>query len=179
MAYNNSYKIEEPEVVNKGLRYFFISEGEKEIIKTIAYTPIADTNNYTIFNFDFGDYDSTNDIISDKSNSNNGDMFKVFYTVLNSVTDFFERYPKDALLVQGSDSVDDYMEECIQTCNKKCVDVCKNVNRRIKTYRNFINKNYEELRKNYTFYGSFKGADEFVPYENGKEYEALMVFKKW
>jgi hypothetical protein len=178
MAYNNSYEIQDSEIIDKRLRYFFLSKGEKEIIKAIEYSPIADTGNYTIFNFGFGDYDAVSGLISDKTDSNNGDMFKVFYTVLNTVTDFFENYPKDALLVNGSDSAENYMLECIETCTKKCTDICKNANRRIKTYRNFINKNFEELRKNYIFYGSFKGTNTFVPYENGKEYDALMVFKK-
>ena len=105
-------------------------------------------------------------------------MYKVFYTVLNSVMKFFQIYPNDILFVQGSDSAKDVAGRCIQTCRKRCMGICKNANRRIRSYRNFINKHLKELQENYVFYGSFSGKNNFVAYEIGKEYEALMVRKK-
>jgi hypothetical protein len=166
MGYTNVYATEE-DTSKKSLRYYFISRGEKDIVKVIDYTKIADNGHYFIFNLAFGDYDSEGDFVIDKVNSNNGDMYPVFHTVLNSVPNFFNKYPKDAIFVQGSDSSHDYFNQCIDTCKKKCVEICKNANRRIKTYRDFINRNFESLDKSYTFYGVFSENLNFTPYEAG------------
>lgn len=177
MGYTNVYATEES--ISRGsLRYYFISRGEKDIIKVIDYTKIIGSGNYFIFNLAFGDYDAEADTVIDKVNSNNGDMYTVFYTVLNSVTDFFNKYAQDAIFVQGSDSSQEYYNECIDTCKKRCVGFCKNANRRIKTYRDFINRDFENLDKSYIFYGAFKANLHFMPYEAGIEYDAILVFKR-
>lgn len=119
-----------------------MSYRKTEIIKVIDYAPIVDTGNYIIYNLAFGDYDEENDLVIDKTNSNNGDMYPVFYTVLNSITEFFKKFPTYALFVQGSDNSPDYFNECVQTCQKRCIDNCRNANRRIKTYSRFVNKNF-------------------------------------
>ncbi len=177
MAYNPCYDAEE-ELFKKRLRFLFTSSGKREIVKAIEYTAVADNGKSTIYNLAFGDYDNQNDLVMDKTNSNNGDMYQVFYTVLNSVTAFYNQFPNDAIFIQGSDNSHDYYHECLPTCQKKCTVACKNANRRIKTYRSFINKNFQKLDKSYRFMGAFKHAAEFVPYELGMEYDAILVFQR-
>jgi hypothetical protein len=85
------------------------------------------------------------------------------------------------LMVEGSDSRPDFVEHCKLTCLKNCSDECKNFNRRINVYRNYVNKNYSELIKLYSFYGGYtdKGNNANIePYESGKEYSLVFLLKR-
>jgi hypothetical protein len=81
------------------------------------------------------------DTIVDNLNTNNGDAYKVFKTVLTTIPLFFENYGSGILMVQGSDGRPEFIETCRLTCKKKCTDECKNYNRRINIYRGYADKN--------------------------------------
>ncbi len=135
------------------LQFFFESDGEVSIVKAIEYSIISFIGGVPVFNLGFGDYDEENDTILDDVNSNNGDVYTVFNTVLNTVPDFFSIYPDSVIMVGGSDSHEDFQTLCKKTCKKKCGEICKNAKRRIKIYRHFVDKNYKELCEEYIFFG--------------------------
>lgn len=162
-------------ITQKGIRYFFESNGVKSIIKAIDYSPIDFKNGKTIYNLGFGDYDEQNDIIIDDVNSNNGDH----YTVLFSVPLFFHKHPGAVLFVGGSDSSSLFLANCKITCIKKCKNVCRNHHRRIKVYRYFIDKHFHILSKDYHIFGRNKLRENtftpYIPYEN---YADLLIYLK-
>ncbi len=168
-------------LTNSGVQYLFISKGKKDIIKAIAYnivdveTDVIKTDK--IFNLGFGDYDYTKGTIDDSVSSDNGDVYKVFHTVLNTIPDFFKVYPNEAIMVSGSDSKADFIENCILICKKKCTDatLCKNQHRRINVYKNHVDRNFNELNKTYTFYGGLEGVIEL--YQPQKKYDSVFVIK--
>ncbi|UUC44625.1 DUF6934 family protein [Flavobacterium cerinum] len=160
------------------VQYLFESVGKSTIIKAIEYTPVASMGNKIVYNFGFGDYDGTLDRIIDDVNSNNGDIYRVFNTVLSSVPLFFEANKEAVLIVSGSDSHDEFIIRCLPTCKKKCNAHCKNYQRRIKTYRYYIDKNFEELSMDYIFFGYESKRDEFVRYLPNNHYESILVYKK-
>ncbi|NMH86706.1 DUF6934 family protein [Flavivirga algicola] len=174
-----AYKTELLKSKTRKIQYLFESKGHRSIIKAIEYTPVAKRNGKVIYNLGFGDYNEENGNIFDDSNSNNGDMRKVFSTVLNTIPEFFKENEDAAIWVQGSDSADKFKALCESNCKKNCDDICKNFNRRIKTYRYYVNKNFIELSKEYAFFGltNEKKANltQYIP-EN--EYIGILVFKK-
>lgn len=91
-----------------GMFFTFLSTGRDAIIpKGVAYIPI-EKNGSRYYNFGFGDLvinpiTGKYDDIDDKVESNNGDVVKVFYTVVSTLTDFFEQYPDATVHVAGSD----------------------------------------------------------------------------
>ncbi len=169
----NEFTIEE-----SNTRYLFESAGKMNISKIVEFSLIATINNRKVFNMGFGDYDVENDTIIDDVNSNNGDMRKVFSTVLSTIPKFFERFQNAAIVVQGSDSNALFENQCRLTCTKKCVDVCKNLNKRIKAYRYYVNKNFVELSKSYIFFGRMEEEMDFVQYIPHTPYQAILVFNK-
>jgi hypothetical protein len=78
----------------------------------------------------------------DDIHTNNGDVFKVFNTVLITIPMFFENFNNAILMVQGSDGRPAFIENCQSTCRKQYVDACKNFNRRINIYRHYVDRNY-------------------------------------
>jgi len=124
------------------------------------------------------DYDSLINAIIDDTNSNNGDMRKVFSTVLSTILKFFKLNSNAAILVQGSDSNPLFESQCRLTCTKKCDNICKNLNKRIKAYRYYVNKNFVELSKSYIFFGRMEDEIDFAQYIPHTEYQAILVFKK-
>ncbi len=85
-----AYKTKLLDSKTKKVQYLFESNGNKSIIKAIEYTPLTKREGRIIYNLGFGDYNEENGEIFDDSNSNNGDMRKVFATVLNTVPEFFK-----------------------------------------------------------------------------------------
>ncbi|MDN3673263.1 hypothetical protein QWY99_09400 [Flavobacterium branchiarum] len=159
---SNTYNISESvNDENEYLRYFFISEGSKKIIKIIDYQYVQKHENCNIYNLAFGNYDSENDTVVDDTISNNGDVYPVFKTVLSSIPKFFEMFPNDKIIIQGSDSTDEFLHKCKQNCTtKKCINSkCRKFNQRLRIYKKYVDKNYHDLIKEYIFYGGFK--DEF------------------
>ena len=171
--WSNVYKVNEKKESNS-LQYFFLSTGNEDIIKAVAYDFIELLEDSPLFNFGFGDYNIQTDRIVDSSNTNNGDVYTVFHTVLSTVPMFFELYPKATMVVQGSDNRNEFVEICKVNCRKNCSKICKNLNRRIRTYRNFVEKNFDKLKENYTFFGGINTEDGIIIYDNyefGIEYD--------
>lgn len=160
-------------------QYLFESVGKKTIIKAIEYSPVTVIGTRTVYNLGFGDYDEASGTIVDDVNSNNGDIYIVFNTVLSTVPMFFANNEEAVIIVSGSDSHEDFIKECLPTCTKKCVEHCKNYQRRIKTYRYYVDKNFEDLSIDYIFFGRNKSkANTFVQYIPNHEYDDILVYKK-
>ena len=70
-------------------RFIFTSSGKRNIDKVIVFTPMA-TNN--IYNLAFGDL-LANAGIDDMANSNNGDIIKIFATIIDVVECFTTSNP--------------------------------------------------------------------------------------
>ncbi|TDQ11052.1 DUF6934 family protein [Pedobacter metabolipauper] len=156
MALLSSYEYKESDKSEKGIKYFFISKGKKDVVKAVHYMYNSNIYQQKIYNLGFGDYQLDIDEIDDKVNTNNVDIYKVFNTVLSTVPIFFKAFPGSIIIVQGSDSNPDFHKTCKSTCRKRCEDICKNQNRRIKSYTRYVNKNYDELTKDYAFFGGVK-----------------------
>ena len=179
--HENSYDIQEA-ISETRIQYVFISEGISDIIKAIQYSYVHDFLGRKLFNLGFGDYDLETDAVADDCTSNNGDHYKVFNTVLSTITMFFSHNPKAMLMVQGSDSRQEFVEQCRLTCRKRCGKRnCKNADRRIGIYRNYVDKNLEILSLDYTFYGQTLRFGNHVVVENYRKrrpYKCVFLVKK-
>ncbi|MBW0176883.1 hypothetical protein [Sediminibacterium sp.] len=178
--FENIYELKEDKSAT-GLKFFFISKGERDIIKAVQFSFIQELNGRNIYNLGFGDYDLENDTITDDINTNNGDAYKVLNTVLSTIPIFFENFSNDILLVQGSDGRPAFAENCRLVCKKNCIDECKNYNRRINIYRGYVDKNYEELIADYQFLGGSINEEQQIilqPYERYKKYDSVFLFRK-
>ncbi|KLT69026.1 MULTISPECIES: DUF6934 family protein [unclassified Flavobacterium] len=161
------------------IRYLFASVGEKTIVKAIEYSPVTIIDSKTVYNLGFGDYDEDKGTIIDNINSNNGDIYIVFNTVLSTIPSFFETNPDAVIIVSGSDSHENFINDCLPKCTKKCTDKCKNHQRRIKTYRYYVDKNFDELSESFTFFGRNKTKENlFVQYIPNQDYDDILVYKK-
>lgn len=176
----NVYELEEDKSAN-GLKFFFISKGDQDVIKAIQFSYVQELNGQNIYNLGFGDYDLENDKIIDDTNTNNGDAYKVFNTVLSTIPIFFEHFDDEILMVQGSDGRPEFVENCKLICKKQCVDECRNYNRRINIYRSYIDKNCEQLYADYQFLGGLKDEEQHTileSYERYKKYDSVFLFRK-
>jgi hypothetical protein len=161
------------------IQYLFASIGKKTIIKAIEYSPVTIIGGRTVYNLGFGDYDEEQGTIIDDINSNNGDIYVVFNTVLSTVPLFFEHNPDAVIIVSGSDSHDEFINDCFPTCKKKCLDKCKNFQRRIKTYRYYVDKNFNEHCKEFIFFGRYRRLENtFVQYVPFQDYDDILVYRK-
>jgi hypothetical protein len=85
------------------------------------------------------------------------------------------------LMVQGSDSKPEFIENCTVNCSRKCNDNdCKKSHRRIIVYRGFLDKNFEVLSEKYTFKGGqgFEDHNLIEGYGKHQKYNAVFVSKK-
>lgn len=175
----STYELIEHKTDDK-LKFFFKSTGKSTLIKTIEYAPIGYLDTKRVYNLAFGDYDRKNDQINDSVNTENGDVYKIFNTVLTSVPLFFSFFTDSIIIVQGSDSRPDFADECKLTCRKRCLDHCKNEHRRINIYRYYVNSNFKDLSTDFAFYGGFNSItdkmniEKYIPY---KKYDAVLVMK--
>lgn len=163
------------------LRYYFISKGKTDIVKTIDYQYVGHFNGIPLFNLAFGDYNPETDLISDEEVSNNHDHYKVLHTVLNTIPLLFDTYGDVILMVQGSDSSSEFINKCRNDCKRRCAKgVCKKAHRRINIYTGFINKNFTQLNRSYRFYGGkWDGNQEFIePYSIDSRYKTVLVVRK-
>lgn len=160
------------------IRFAFISRGSQHIIKLIDYDYAGLYNDTSTFNLAFGDYDYKTGQIDDQANTANGDAYQVLNTVLNSIPLFFKEYPRHALMIRGSDSGAAFTKKCIAGCKKKCkaAIVCKNQNRRINLYNNYVNINYDLLVSEYDFTGGHEHTVE--PFLRNKKYDTIFLLKK-
>lgn len=180
-GFQDIYDINEYQKGVDNLRYYFVSKGEKDIIKIVQYQHVKQFGGFPLFNFGFGDYDLETGNLSDKEMSNNKDHYKVFHTVLETVPRFFDIYGDVMLMVQGSDSSSEFIEHCKANCSRKCNDNdCKKSHRRINVYRGFLDKNFDILSEKYIFKGG-KGMEDhnlIEDYRKGEKYNAIFVSKK-
>lgn len=84
------------------VQFFFLSKGKKNIQKIIQYNFQGKFQGKDYFNLGFGDYSEEENNFMDNVCSNNGDTYKIFNTVLNSINSFFEIYPNAGIIVSGS-----------------------------------------------------------------------------
>ena len=140
------------------LRYSFISKEESEITKLIAYQKLKYYINIPtkgmlpVYNLAFGDKIGNTQKIDDKTDSNNGDMRKVFNTVLHTIPIFFSKYNDTCVAVQGNDE------------------------RRKRAYFSFVSRNYETLIEDYMFYGVIGSI--FTPFKKGTTYDQVVFLPK-
>lgn len=177
--FENVYELKE-DISANGLTFFFVSKGKQDIIKVIQYSYVHELNGHQIYNLGFGDYHLDRDEIVDDINTNNGDVYKVFNTVLSTIPIFFKHFRNKTLMVQASDSRPDFLLKCQLTCKKKCQIECKNQNRRINIYRAYVNKNFNLLRTEYQFLGGIKNEEQQIvleEYVTYKKYDAVFLFK--
>jgi hypothetical protein len=157
-------------------RFYFTSKGKKDIRKVVEYSLITDFNKIPVFNLGFGDYDKENDGVLDEELSSNGDQYKVFHTVLNTIPKLFHTCGNVILHVKGSDSTLKFIAKCKASCSKNCGDECKKAHRRMNIYRSFLNKHFYTLR-NMGFYFVGLNSDVLEPYQIGKKYRSVVVMK--
>lgn len=180
MAYKNTYETTAT-IQPDSLKFIFSSNGPRTIQKAIEYKYIQQMFGTPVYNLAFGEYDVDTATLSDMVISGNGDPYAVFHTVLSTVPEFFKEKAHALIMVQGSDSDPEYPAICRQTCRKKCETLCKNVGRRIATYRGFVNKNFEDLKLDYVFYGGVTdaaGEIDVERYQPGKTYDTIFCKKK-
>ncbi|MCS3800870.1 hypothetical protein [Niastella sp. OAS944] len=164
--------------------FLFFSKGgneEEEVPKIIQFTYIRDYKNTPVYNLGFGDFDMNTGFINDEAMSDNGDVYRVFNTVLSTVPFFFEKYPNAALLVRGSDGRTEYEFNCKQNCKRKCIDLCHNFNRRMRLYCNYVSRKHGLLRVDYQFLGGYAndiGWFDFTEFDPGSLYECIIVSGK-
>ena len=174
-----AYKVEPIGIGTTKIQYLFESHGHESIVKVVEYSFLRKLSGKKIYNLGFGDYDEESETVLDDISSNNGDMRKVFRTVLNTVPHFFAKHKESAIWIQGSDSKEDFRAKCEPDCTKRCDDICKNYNRRIKAYKYYIEKNFIELSKEYIIFGfDDPSAPYFVQYTTGNKYLGILVFRK-
>lgn len=79
-------------------KYSFVSEGEKRIVKLVEFTRTGDEN---IVNLGFGDLLPDTDF-DDQVVSNNGDIMKIFATIIEIVKEFTAEFPHLKIAFDGS-----------------------------------------------------------------------------
>lgn len=164
--------------------YLFLSEGrggKEDVLKIIQFEYVRDFINKPIFNLGFGDFDINVGEINDESMADNGDVYKVFNTVLSTVPMFFDKYDNAGVLVRGSDGRADYEHRCKQSCTKKCTEICHKFNRRMKLYCNYVSRKCVLFEADYQFFGGVTNNEKWFNFEvfiPGKLYDALLVSRK-
>lgn len=176
-----TYNPQPQEISETGIKYFFISQGERDVIKIVEYYYFDDLGDRKLYNLGFGDYDILNDQIDDKTNTDNGDNYKVFNTVLNTIPVFFQSFADAAVMVRGSDSSDEFEQGCRENCKKQlCEDVCRKKHQRIRLYCSYVSKEYDSLIKEYDFFGGIETQDGTVieKFIKNKRYISVILLKK-
>ena len=177
----NAYEVQQ-EIIGKEVLYLFLSRGRKSIIKIVQYILTETLSGQDVYNLGFGDYDFENERIKDDILTSNGDVYKVFQTVLSTVPLFLNQRPESIVLVRGSDSTLQYQEQCRQTCTKHCEQDCKNADRRIRLYQSYVNRNHTELVKEYQFLGGnvdINGGWFIIEdYKKANFYDGVFVSKR-
>lgn len=165
----------------EGILYHFVSKGKKEIIKFVLYNYVKQFNNRPLFNLGFGDFDNETGMLSDEETSGNDDHYRVFNTVLSTIPKLLAVHNDAVILVRGSDSTKHFIERCRKSCVRKCSGhTCRKSHRRINIYRNYVDKHFELLNQEFSFYG-IDGLDENAPaksYKTTEKYSGLIVEKR-
>jgi hypothetical protein len=163
--------------------FLFFSEGNNgkgDVLKIIQFSYVRDIDNQPIFNLGFGDYDINACQINDESITDNGDVYKIFNTVLSTIPLFFDKYSSAALLVRGSDGQAEFENRCRQKCMKKCDNSCLRFNRRMKLYCNYVSHKHALFMTDYQFVGGVsngRGWFDFEDFKPGMLYDGILVKK--
>jgi hypothetical protein len=169
-------------IAGNSIFYLFLSEGKRNIIKAIEYSYVQELMDKRLYNLAFGDFDLASWSLLDDPISGNGDHYRVFNTVLQSIPDFFAVYPDALLMVRGSDSRPQFIQKCRLNCKKKCPEgQCKNSHRRITIYLNYVNMNFSALKEEYLFYGGKQNPyNQHVmeAYRKDENYDSVFSSKK-
>lgn len=163
--------------------FLFFSEGNSgkaDVLKIIQFSYVRDVDRQPIFNLGFGDYDINTCQINDESITDNGDVYRIFNTVLSTVPLFFNKYSSAALLVRGSDGQAEFEKRCRQKCMKKCNNSCIRFNRRMKLYCSYLSRKHEFFKADYQFVGGLgdgKGWFDFEEFKPGMLYDGILIKK--
>lgn len=181
MTSSDHFYVFNQRLTGTGIQYIFASQGERVIFKVIEYSMTDQIDGRPVYNLGFGDYDSATDSLLDSPISNNGDHYRVFNTVLNTIPDFFINFPTAIVAVQGSDSGDDFIQQCMSECKRGCMQgKCRKVNRRIGIYCSYVDKHFEAFSKEFIFNGGNINREnrlQIEPYKVGKQYDAVLLSK--
>jgi len=169
-------------VTETGIQFFFMSEGKNDIIKFISYSYLMDFKGSPLYNLALLDVNPFTDVMYDDRATNNGDTYRVFHTVLATIPHFFSTYGDALLMVQGSDSTREFKDKCRLSCKKRCLSpACRNAHRRINIYRSYVDRNFDNLNKEYMFFGDL-GIDEnqtlTEDYVKGEKYIKVLLKKR-
>lgn len=124
---------------SNGKVFTFISRGFSDIVKVVRYDELniiyrnEERKEFKAYNLGFGNKMEGSFEFDDKVRSNNGDMYRVFNSVLFTIPIFFQKFNDSAIHVKGSDQI------------------------RHLAYHRFINQRYQNLTLQYRFYGSING----------------------
>ncbi|SEG11049.1 DUF6934 family protein [Algoriphagus boritolerans] len=147
--------------------------------KIVEHSLIETRDERKVYNLGFGDFNAETGQVIDDEVFNRGDGRIILNTVLSTIPLFFDQNPSDALIVQGSDSRDDFPDKCRLTCRKSCTERCKKQHQRIRIYCKFLDKNFNSLVKTYIFFGLSESKTlDFEQYIPGKEYKSVLIYKK-
>jgi len=137
------------------LFFTFLSQGDQVIPKLIAYTPI-EKGGRKYFNWGFGDLvidETTGEYkIDDKTESNNGDVKTVFYTVVSTLSDFFGVHPDATVYIQGS------------------------TRQRLAVYKGLVLRHWKHIEPFYDVKGFIH--DKIESFEPGTDFEYLLISLK-
>lgn len=169
-------------ITEDGIDLLFMSEGKRDVVKIIRYAYFIHYQERDVFNLAFGDYYSRSRSFSDNIATNNGDPYSVYHTVLASIPYFFKIFEDAMLLVRGSDSTQKFQDECRLFCERKCsFEVCRKAHRRINIYRNYVNRHFDSINKEYMLLGSLTDYENQLlteDYVRGKNYLSILLKKR-
>ncbi len=136
--------------------FTFWSNGKNGAIpKAILYAPIKKNDNI-YYNVGFGDI--TIDPVSgtltldDKKESNNGDVVMILYTVVSSISLFFDYHPKGTIHLTGSNR------------------------QRMEIYQKLIARHWNDIKSNYVVRGSRGEIDE--DFQTGVLYAYILISQR-
>ncbi|MGN7724050.1 DUF6934 family protein [Chitinophaga sp. 22620] len=183
MSISGHYEVTRVDKFENKLRFHFQSLGRRRLPKAIEFEPLSMClTGRPVYNLGFGDSDQEDIDIEDTVVSNNGDVYRVFNTVLSTIPVFFDHHPEAAIHVRGSDGLEDYFDRCILTCEKACMMKCRKEGRRMAIYRSFVNKYHDLLVVDYVLLGGVNYHDppsiDWEHYTPGKLYDAILVYKR-
>ncbi|WP_205514466.1 DUF6934 family protein [Longitalea arenae] len=164
--------------------FLFFSEGKsgkEDVLKIVQFAYVRDFSNKPIFNLGFGDFDMDTGEINDESMTDNGDVYKIFNTVLSTIPLFFSRNPQAAILVRGSDGRAEFEYKCKQNCPRRCTASCHNFNRRMKLYCNYVSRKHSIFQADYQFLGGIVNSEHWLDlteFNPGTLYDGIIVSKK-
>jgi hypothetical protein len=165
--------------------YLFVSEGQHKgssVLKMIQYRYVYNFHKQRpVVNLGFGDYDAAVDDIIDDSITGNGDVYKIFNTVLYTMMLYFNNHPRHAILVRGSDGQEAYVAACRKTCTRNCGENCRKYNRRMKAYHAYVSKNLSLFEPEFEFMGGMLNENDWFDFEqfiSRKLYDAIIVYRK-